>query len=247
VIVFALVASALGGAACGGSSPDGDQITLHVLAAASLTEAFTEMGADFAADHPGVKVVFDFAGSQDLVAQIGQGAPADVVATADTSSMGDLAAAVSDPRTFATNQLAIVVAPGNPAGVTGLPSLSDTALKVVLAAPEVPAGKYAQDVLAGAGVTLKPVSLEVSVKGVVTKVALLEADAGIVYVTDVRAAADEVTGVAIPADVNVTAQYPIATLEESGAPAQAQAFVDYVLSPAGQQTLQSLGFGPPPP
>jgi molybdate transport system substrate-binding protein len=245
-LVLALVASALGAAACGGSSSRDDAVKLHVLAAASLTEAFTRLGADFEAAHPGTAVVFDFAGSQDLVAQIGQGAPADVLATADTASMDAVAGDAAAPQIFATNQLEIVVAPGNPEGVTGLESLARPELKVVLAAPEVPAGKYAQAVLARAGVTVKPVSLEESVKGVVTKIALGEADAGIVYVTDVRAAAGEVAGVAIPTDANVTADYPIATLEESGASAQAQAFVDYVLSPAGQQTLQGFGFGPPP-
>lgn len=236
------VASLLGSAACGGSSGD-DATTLHVLAAASLSEAFTEIGADFEQDHPGVKVVFDFAGSQDLVAQIGQGAPADVLATADTSTMERVSGDTTTPQVFATNELAVAVAPENPLGVTGLASLADPDLKVVLAAPEVPAGRYSADVLARAGVTVKPVSLEENVKGVVAKVALGEADAGIVYVSDVRAAGGEVGGVTIPSDQNVTATYPIATLKEAGSTFMADQFVKYVLSDAGQQTLRRFGFG----
>jgi len=235
----------LGAAACGSSSAD-DVTSLHVLAAASLNEAFTQIGAAFEDEHPGVKVVFDFAGSQDLVAQIGQGAPADVIATADTSTMDKLAGKTAAPQVFATNRLAIAVAPGNPLGVTGLASLSDSGLKVVLAAPEVPAGKYAQQVLARAGVTVKPVSLEESVRGVVTKVSLGEADAGIVYMSDLKAAAGDVGGVSIPADQNVTATYPIATLDATSSRFVSDQFVEYVLSEPGQRTLRSYGFGAAP-
>jgi molybdate transport system substrate-binding protein len=242
-LLAAIVASLLGGAGACGSGGQEDAVTLHVLAASSLSEAFTRIGAAFQKDHPGVKVVFDFAGSQDLVAQIGQGAPADVLATADTATMDGVAGKVTPPRVFATNRLAIAVAPGNPLGVTGLASLADPALKVVLAAPEVPAGKYAQQVLARAGAAVKPVSLEESVKGVVTKIALGEADAGIVYVTDVHAAGGKIAGLDIPAADNVTATYPIAALRDSASAADAQAFVDYVLSTAGQQTLRDAGFG----
>ena len=176
-LLLVAAASLLGAAACGSSSGD-EPATLHVLAASSLNEAFTQIGAAFENEHPGVKVVFDFAGSQDLVAQIGQGAPGDVIATADTATMEKLAGQASAPQEFATNELAIAVEPGNPRGITGLSSLADPALKVVLAAPEVPAGRYAAEALARAGVTVKPVSFEASVKGVVTKVSLGEADAG---------------------------------------------------------------------
>ena len=244
-LLAAVTAGLMGAAACGGSST-GDTATLHVLGASSLNEAFTEIGAAFEKEHPGVKVVFDFAGSQDLVAQIGQGAPADVIATADTSTMDELAGQTSTPRVFATNALAIAVAPGDPLGVTDLASLADPGLKVVLAAPEVPAGKYAQEVLARAGVTVKPVSLETSAKGVVTKVALGEADAGIVYASDVTAAGGDITGVSIPADQNVTATYPIARLTEAGSTFVADQFIKYVLSDAAQRTLRDFGFGSAP-
>lgn len=243
VAVFA--ASLFGVAACGSSSGD-EATTLHVLAASSLNEAFTQLGADFEQDHPGVKLVFDFAGSQDLVAQIGQGAPAAVLATADTATMGKLSSRTSTPSVFATNVLAIAVAPGNPLGITGLASLADADLKVVLAAPEVPAGRYAEQVLARAGVTVQPVSFEESARGVVTKIALGEADAGIVYASDVEASGGDIGGVDIPADQNVRAAYPIATLDDSGSTFVADQFVKYVLSEAGQQTLRSFGFGAAP-
>ena len=228
------------------TSSGGEPREISVFAASSLTDAFTQLGEDFTAAHPGVTVTFNFAGSNDLVTQLQQGAPADVLATADTKSMeaaGDLAGA---PQAFAGNKLVIAVAPGNPEHITGLADLAREDLKVVLAAPEVPAGKYAEEVLAGAGVTVEPVSLEVSVKGVVTKVSLGEADAGIVYATDVDAAQDKLDGVAIPDDVNVIATYPIAALAASEHPEDAQAFVDLVLSAEGQKVLADYGFLPAP-
>ena len=226
--------------------PPGSQRTLNVFAASSLTDAFTQLGSDFTAAHPDVKVSFDFAGSNDLVTQLQQGAPADVLATADTGNMdkaGDLAGA---PQAFAGNKLIIAVEPGNPEHITGLADLARKDLKVVLAAPEVPAGKYAEEALGKAGVTVRPVSLEVSVKGVVTKISLGEADAGIVYVTDVEAAKGKIDGVAIPDDQNVIASYPIATLSGSEYPDDAKAFVDLVLSDEGQKVLADNGFLPAP-
>ena len=248
LLAATLVLLAALGSACGAASTSGgdDQRELSVFAASSLTEAFTELGDQFTAAHPDVKVTFAFAGSSDLVTQLQQGAPADVLATADTSNMDKVASLTGAPHAFAGNQLVIAVEPGNPKGITGLADLADPDLKVVLAAPEVPAGKYAQEVLAGAGVTVRPVSLELSVKGVVTKVSLGEADAGIVYVTDIDAAQGKIDGVTIPADQNVTATYPIATLKESASPDDAQAFVDLVLSPEGQKVLAEYGFLPAP-
>jgi len=231
------------GAACGGSTA---ATTLTVFAASSLTDAFTKLGADYTAAHPGVKVVFNFTGSQDLVAQIQQGAPADVFASADPTSMAAVSGQVGAPTVFAGNQLEIVVAPGNPKGIRTLADLADPGPKVVLAAPEVPAGKYAQQALAQAKVKVFPVSLEENVKGVVTKVSLGEADAGIAYVTDVTAAKGKVDGVTIPAALNVTASYPVATLDATKHQSDAQAFVDLVLSPQGQRTLRGYGFLPPP-
>jgi molybdate transport system substrate-binding protein len=228
------------------SSSGGDQRELTVLAASSLTEAFTQLGDRFTAAHPDVKVTFDFAGSSDLVAQLQQGAPADVLATADTTSMDKVASLTGAPQAFAGNKLIIAIEPGNPKHIDELADLAATDLKVVLAAPEVPAGKYAQQALAKAGVTVRPVSLEESVKGVVTKVSLGEADAGIVYVTDVDAAAGKIEGVPIPDDENVLATYPIATLDGSGDPEDARAFVDLVLSAEGQKVLADHEFLPSP-
>ena len=260
---FLLTAVLLGGlvAACGDDSSSGTtaapdvtaqegQATgdVTVFAAASLTAAFTEIGDAFHAANQDANVTFNFAGSSDLVGQIAQGAPADVFASADTSNMTKLTDAGdngSDPVVFATNQLEIIVAPGNPKGITGLADLSNPDLSVVLCAPEVPCGKYAQQALDTAGVTVTPKSLEENVKGVVAKVTLGEADAGIVYVTDVTAAGDKAAGVEIPTDQNVVAQYPIAVTKEAGNPEAAQAFIDFVLSDAGQLILEKYGFGAP--
>jgi molybdate transport system substrate-binding protein len=243
-----LVATALLASACGTGSDTttGQQRTLNVFAASSLTDAFTQLGSDFTAAHPEVKVAFDFAGSNDLVTQLQQGAPADVLATADTGNMDKVAGLAGAPQAFAGNQLIIAVEPGNPLHITGLADLARKDLKVVLAAPEVPAGKYAEEALGKAAVTVEPVSLEVSVKGVVTKISLGEADAGIVYVTDVDAAKGKIEGVAIPDDLNVIASYPIATLDDSEYPDDARAFMDLVLSDAGQKVLADNGFLPAP-
>jgi molybdate transport system substrate-binding protein len=220
--------------------------SLSVFAAASLTDAFTRLGEDFTAAHPGVKVEFNFAGSNELVTQLQQGAPADVLATADPKSMQEAGDLVSAAQAFAGNKLVIAVAPGNPEGIDELADLARQDLKVVLAAPEVPAGKYAEEVLGKAGVTVEPVSLEVSVKGVVAKVSLGEADAGIVYMTDIDAANGKLEGIAIPDDQNVIATYPIAAVAASEYAGDAQAFVDLVLSAEGQKVLADYGFLPAP-
>jgi len=247
-VVMLLVVLALAVTACGsGTDKAADQPhQLSVFAASSLTDAFTQLGTDFTAAHPDVKVVFNFAGSNDLVTQLQQGAPADVLATADTSSMDDAGSLVGTPRAFAGNKLIIAVEPGNPQHITSLADLAGKGLKVVLAAPEVPAGKYAQEALGKAGVAVTPVSLEVSVKGVVTKISLGEADAGIVYVTDVDAAKGKIDGVAIPGDQNVVATYPVATVKDGTYPDDANAFLDFVLSDEGQKVLAGNGFLPAP-
>jgi molybdate transport system substrate-binding protein len=245
--LLALAATACGTTAGSTTDTTGDQPReLSVFAAASLTDAFTQLGADFTAARPAVKVSFNFAGSNDLLTQLQQGAPADVLATADTKNMDAAGELVGSPQAFAGNKLIIAVAPGNPQHVTGLADLARDDLKVVLAAPEVPAGKYAGEALGKAGVTVHPVSLEVSVKGVVTKVSLGEADAGIVYVTDVAAAGGKLDGVAIPDEQNVVATYPIATVVASERGEDAQAFIDIVLSAAGQKVLADFGFLPAP-
>ena len=249
-VMLAVAALVLAG--CGGDDNDssggssGSSNEIKVFAAASLTAAFTRIGEDFAAANGGTKVTFNFAGSQALATQIQQGAPADVFASADLANMDKVKDLVNTPQNFASNQLQIVVEKGNPKNIQGLDDLANPDLKVVLAAPDVPAGRYAAEALAKADVAVKPVSEEDNVKAVVTKVSLGEADAGIVYVTDVTAGGDKVEGVDIPEDQNVTATYPIATVKASKAQDKAKAFMDLVLSDQGQQVLEQYGFLPPP-
>lgn len=218
---------------------------LRVFAAASLTAAFTEIGEAFTASNPEVKVTFNFAGSSDLVAQIGEGAPADVYASADLSNMAKLTDAGNSagaPEVFANNVAEIIVEPGNPKGITGVDDLTNDDLIVVQCAAEVPCGKYAAKIFENAGITVSPKSFEENVKSVVTKVTLGEADAGIVYRTDVIAAGAAADGVEIPDDLNVTAEYPIAVTIEAKNPNGAQAFIDFVLGATGQEILASYGF-----
>jgi molybdate transport system substrate-binding protein len=251
-LAAALAVAALLLAGCGGGDDDSGggsgaaapgEIT--VFAAASLTAAFTEIGEQFTAAN-GTKVTFNFAGSQALATQIQEGAPAGVFASADLANMDKVKDLVGTPQNFASNQLEIVVEKGNPKNVATVEDLANPDLKVVLAAPDVPAGKYAAEILGKAGVPVKPVSEEDNVKAVVTKVSLGEADAGIVYVTDVTAGGDKVEGVEIPEELNVLATYPIATVKASKAQDQAQAFMDLVLGAEGQQVLKEFGFLPPP-
>lgn len=228
-------------AACGSSGTTGaarpGSRTLTVFAASSLSKAFTAEAAAFESSRPGVHVRFSFAGSQALVAQLQQGAPADVLATADTATMA--AAKLPGARVFARNRLSIITAPGNPKRVTTLADLARHGLRVVLAGPTVPVGKAAAKALSAAHVAVKPVSLEQDVKGVVTKVRLGEADAGIAYVTDVRSASGAVIGTPLPAISN---SYPVAVAKPGD---DAAAFCDFLLSAAGQSVLASFGFLPP--
>ena len=242
----ALLAAGCGGDDSGGGSGAATPGDVKVFAAASLTAAFTEIGEQYTVANGGTKVTFNFAGSQALATQIQQGAPADVFAAADLTNMDKVKDLTGTPRNFASNRLQIVVEKGNPRNIQRLDDLASSGLKVVLAAPEVPAGRYAAEILGKAGVPVQPVSQEDNVKAVVTKVSLGEADAGIVYVTDVTAGGDKVEGVEIPEDQNVLAAYPIATVKEGSAQDQAQAFVDLVLSAEAQQVLKEHGFLPPP-
>jgi len=235
-----------GGDDSGGSSGAASPGEIKVFAAASLTAAFTRIGEQFTAANGGTKVTFNFAGSQALATQIQQSAPADVFASADLANMDKVKDLVGTPQNLASNQLQIVVEKGNPKSIQGLDDLANPDLKVVLAAHDVPAGKYAAEALGKADVTVRPVSEEDNVKAVITKVSLGEADAGIVYVTDVTAGGDKVEGVDVPEELNVLATYPIATVKASQAQDQAQAFMDLVLSAEGQQALKEYGFLPPP-
>jgi molybdate transport system substrate-binding protein len=237
-------------AACGQSAPAAATQSalsgsITVFAAASLTDSFKALGSSFQTAHPGVAVQFNFAGTPTLVTQIEQGAQADVFASADTTNMDKLKGdgfTIGTPQVFAQNQLEIVVAPGNPKGITGLADLAKPGVIYISEAATVPAGKYSLQALAKAGVTVTPKSLETDVKSVVSKVELGEADAGIVYTTDVKAAGSEVQGIPIPAAYNVVATYPVVSVKGTKNPAVASAFIAYVLSSAGQAALESFGF-----
>jgi molybdate transport system substrate-binding protein len=221
--------------------------TASVFAAASLTDSFKALGSSFQSAHSGVTVQFNFAGTPTLVTQIEQGATADVLASADTTNMDKLKAdgfTGGASEVFAHNKLEIVVAAGNPKGITGLADLAKPGVIYITEGPTVPAGKYALQILKSAGVKVTPKSLETDVKSVVSKIELGEADAGIVYTTDVKAAGSKVTGVPIPDSVNVIATYPIVAIKGTKSSALANAFIAYVLSAAGQATLESFGFLP---
>ena len=219
---------------------------ITVLAAASLTEAFTEMGKAFETANPGSKVTFSFGASSTLATQANQGAPADLFASADQANMQKVTDTgnATQVSTFARNRLAILVGKGNPKGIRTLADLGRPAVTFVLCAQEVPCGKFGQQALDKAGVTAKPKSYEENVKAVVTKVSLGEADAGIVYVTDVKAAGPSTQGIDIPDEQNVIAVYPIGILKQTAKPDVAAAFKAFVTSAAGQQILSRYGFLP---
>lgn len=230
VVVMALVA----GVGC--SSSQDDQTV--VFAASSLADVFDRIESEFEAGHPGVDIVVSVGGSSTLVAQVADGAPADVLATADPATMADAEAAVTmagRSRVFAENSLVIAVEPGNPLEVAGLADLEDVPI-VVLAAAEVPAGAYARDVLACEGVHLDVASYEQSVRAAATKVALGEADAAIVYRTDIGEGLDAVE---IDPSCNVTAQYPIVAVTDEEMTAE---FVAFVLGDEGAAALRDAGF-----
>jgi molybdate transport system substrate-binding protein len=245
--VLVLLAAAGG---CGGdSSGGGGDTTLTVYAAASLTSTFEQIGTEFEKEHDGVKVEFSFAGSSDLVAQIQQGAPADVFASADTANMDKLASPddlIGDgPEDFASNTLEIAVPPDNPAGITSLQDLTKDGVNLVVCAPEVPCGSATQKVADAAGLTFEPVSEEQSVTDVLNKVTTGEADAGLVYVTDVKAAGDAVKGITFPESADAVNTYPIATVADSDNADLATEFMDLVLGEVGQAVLADAGFGQP--
>ncbi|WP_030323803.1 molybdate ABC transporter substrate-binding protein [Streptomyces flavochromogenes] len=234
-----------GSASATGSASGAPAANLTVLAAASLTDVFKTAGAAYEKSHPGTKLTFSFAGSQELVAQVSQGSPADVLVTADTKSMDKVKADTGTPAIIAKNRLVIATGEGNPFKVDDLKDLADTRLKVVLAAPEVPAGKYSKQILDAQKVTVKPVSQEPNVRAVLSKVELGEADAGLVYKTDAASAADKVDAVEIPDDQNAIAKYPAATIKDSENAEAAAAFVAWLSSPEGRKILQDAGFQKP--
>ncbi|MFI6575908.1 molybdate ABC transporter substrate-binding protein [Nocardiopsis sp. NPDC050513] len=243
-----------GQAASGADAQGAVSGTLTVLAAASLTDVFTDLAEEFEARNPGVDVELSFAGSSALATQINSGAPADVFAAANTDTMAlvvdgsglDAAWAADhtgDGAVFATNTLRIAVPPGNPAGVEDLADLADVA--TALCAPEVPCGAATAAVTDAAGVEIAAVTLEEDVRAVLTKVELGEVDAGLVYATDVAAAGDGVEGVDFPESASAVNEYPIGVLADAPEPELAAAWVDLVLSGTGADVLTAAGFGAP--
>jgi molybdate transport system substrate-binding protein len=258
LILIVLTLGACAPVTSGATSVSGQLRTLNVFAAASLTDAFTEIGEQFKTAHPDVTILFNFAGSQALRTQIEEGAPADVFASASKTEMDTLVAGAhvveETPQIFSNNKLVVILPADNAAVLENLESLANSGVKLVLAAEEVPVGKYTRQALdqmnAQFGSDFKDrvlanvVSNEDNVKQVVAKVQLGEADAGIVYTSD-AIAVPELKTLEIPAEVNMIAEYPIATLAQSANTDLADAFVAYVLSEEGQAILQKWGFAPP--
>ena len=241
--------SGSGSASSGRTTSSAPHGHLTVFAAASLKTTFTKIGAEFERAHPGTTVSFSFAGSSDLVSQLQQGAPADVFASADVPNMTKAtrdSLTASTPVDFASNTLEIAVPPGNPGHVASLADLTKPGVSVVVCAPAVPCGAAAVKVERAAGIRLAPVSEEQSVTDVLGKVRSGEADAGLVYVTDVRGARSAVVGVPFAQSSAAVNVYPIATLKTSTDAALAQAFVGAVTGQPGQGILAAAGFRPAP-
>jgi molybdate transport system substrate-binding protein len=263
VSIAMVIGLALPAAACGDSSepssePSAKAAELTVLGAASLTDVFPEIGEQFTKDNPDVTFAFSFAGTDQLTAQIEQGAPADVFAGASTKYGDQLSGEdlIDVPKIFCTNQLVVITPAANPGDVGRLEDLATKPVKLVIGAETVPVGSYSRTVLSnldavyGDGysdeVLANVVSNEDSVTSIVTKVQSGEADAGFVYITDALAAGSDVNTITLPDEAQAVAQYPIAVVSASEHADQAQAFVDYVLSAPAQDLLQEAGFGPPP-
>ncbi len=262
IAVTALAAAAVTlAASCSSSKPSPDSSapaggagstpaiggTVTVFAAASLQEAFTTLAKQFHAANPNVTVKLNFGASSALATQINQGAPADVFASASPKNMTQVVSAggASASTNFVKNVMEIAVPPSNPAGVATVADLAKGSVKVALCQPQVPCGATAAKVFANAKVTVKPVTLEPDVKSTLSKVELNEVDAGVVYVTDVRAAGNKVKGITIPETINAATEYPIAVLSKAANSAGGQAFMAYVLSAAGRSVLTADGFEQP--
>lgn len=236
-------------AACTTGADGSSQETLTVVAAASLTESFTELEKEFEADHRSVDVRLAFDSSATLAQQLIEGAPADVLATADERTMRSAVAAdVVDgpPDVFATNEMVLVVPAGNPAGIERFTDLDDGGVDYVTCAESAPCGAAARTLLEANGIGSAPKSLEVDVKAVLNKVVLDEADAGLVYATDARAAGDAVQSIPVPQSETAVNRYPIAVSTDSSHPDLAAKWIESVLSDRGQRLLRDNGFGPPP-
>jgi molybdate transport system substrate-binding protein len=239
-LVVALSACGGGGESAVGQS---EASSVTVFAASSLTQAFEAMAIEIEEGSPDTAIRFNFGSSSDLATQLEQGARADVYASADEANMTkvvDAGIVPGEPSVFVKNKLEIIVRAGNPEGIRSLEDLADSELVLSLCNEECPAGKYAAEALAKAGVSVKPDSLETEVKAVVTRVQLGEADAGIVYASDVASAEGQVEGVQIPDEDNVIATYPIAELTDASS--AAGEFLDFALSERGRAILKQHGF-----
>lgn len=237
--------SARSDSATSASASDKISGDVTVFAAASLQESFEALGKRFEKEHPGTKVTFSFGGSDSLAASITGGAPADVFASASPKTMKivtDAGAASGTPVTFVRNELEIATLPGNPDKISSLEDLTESDLKVVLCDKEVPCGAAAQKALDASRLKLTPVSYEQDVKAALTKVELKEADAAVVYKTDVRAAGDKVEGVEFPESADAVNDYPITLLKDAQNAGAAQAFIALVRSAEGQKVLSEAGF-----
>lgn len=242
-------AAVLALAGCGGTSaaeqPEPQARTLTVLAAASLTDVFTELESTFEAAHPGVDVTLGFGSSADLAQQVVNGSPADVFASASAATMRtvtDAGLAAGDPTVFARNELQIVTAPGNPDGITGFADLARPDLQVVVCVPTAPCGAAVERIETATGITLTPVSEEPDVRATLGRITTGNADAGLVYATDVLSAGDAVTGVEFPEADEAVTDYPIVVLSDAPQPELARAWSDLVTGPEGQAVLGEAGF-----
>ena len=234
--------------ACTSSSESQSQTTLEVYAASSLATPFAEAGVAFEKDHPGVKVQFNLGASSDLARFVQEGVPADVFASADAANMDKIESQdlLDSPSVvFATNYLEIIVEKGNPLNISSLEDLSNPDLIYITTNPDVPIGKYTAEVLRKAGVVITPDSFESNVKGIMLKVVSGEADAGIVYHSEVIASDGQVEGIKIPTEFNIEAKYPVGIIKNSVNKKLAQEFIDFLLSPKGQGLLSQYGFKTP--
>lgn len=248
VAVVLLPALTLTGCGSGGSDRGAQTGTLTVLAASSLTEAFTTLARDFERDHPGTHVRLSFDSSATLAEQVDQGAPADVLATADQETMRtvvDAGSTAGPPTVFATNHLVLAVPRGDPAHIRRFRDIARPGVEYVVCVASAPCGKLAAKVLAASGITAEPASEEVDVKAVLTKVRLDEADAGLVYASDIVTAGNQVEKVDVPTAHQNLNTYPVAALSGAAKPALAKAWVELVTSPTGRKVLAHDGFGAP--
>jgi molybdate transport system substrate-binding protein len=247
-IVLAACGSSSSGSPAPSATPDPLSGSLTVLAASSLTSAFNTAETGLELDHPGFKATYSFAGSQALVTQILNGAPADVIATANTDTMAQLTAKnlVQTPVAFCQNKLEIAVAPGNPLGIKTLADLNNPGVKLVIGDPSVPVGEYVTDIETSDNLKFTPVSLQLSDASVLEQLESGDANAALVFVTDIIAAGSKVTGVTIPDAQNKIGTYDIAALSASTNLPAAEAFVTSAVSGDIQTELRSAGFLPPP-